>query len=81
MDVPDDRLERVGVDVGAQFVALEALRPLDGGGENLQVGVGPGRDVIADRVDAFRLGLSLVLCKKLHRSRELKLRREANRRS
>src|SRR5204863_9182691 len=57
--VADDRLEALGADELRHLLVVERFRALDRVAEHLQIGVGEGRQIPAERVDpgACRLGL------------------------
>src|ERR1700730_11937583 len=71
LHVAHDGLERGLADVVGERVVVEALGGLDGIPENLDIGIAPGPEVVAERVDAFRPGPRLVgleerLCAREH---------------
>src|SRR6185437_8408258 len=61
LDVAIHRLEGVRADVVGDLLLIEALRLRHGLGQDLHVGVRDRRHVIAERIDARRLRLRLVL--------------------
>src|SRR5262249_9326727 len=61
LDVPHDGLEGGGADVVGELVVIEALGCLHGVAEYLDIGVAPGAEVIAERIDALGGGAVLVL--------------------
>src|SRR5262245_32319774 len=74
LHIADHGLERGLAHVVGEHVVLGALGRLDRLTENLQIGVGPHRHVIAERIDALGRGARLILLEQLHRSRELQRR-------
>ena len=70
-DVADDRLERAFAQVVGKRVLVEAFSGVDRLAENLEIGVGKGRQVIAERVDSFAWCLCLVFLQELVDPRKL----------
>src|SRR5262249_33957748 len=75
LDIPDDGLESVIADVIGNLVLIEALCALDRLSEHLQIGIGPRREIITERVDALAGSLLLVTVEKLHDAGEAQSRR------
>ena len=69
-DVADDCLEGVGADVIGVLVLVEALGPLNGFPNYLLIGVRPGCEVIAERIDPLAGRLLLIAFEKLHDTRK-----------
>src|ERR1700687_3583887 len=51
LDIADHGLEGMAADVVGDLVLVEALGALDGGAQHLQIGISPGREIIAERID------------------------------
>ena len=67
----DHGLERGLVHVFGELVVVEALGGGDGIAEHLQIGIGPHRHVVAERIGAGSLGARLIFLQQLHRAGEL----------
>src|SRR5215470_18486290 len=61
LHVAHDGLERGLADVVGELVVVEALGGLHRLAEDLDVGVAPGAEIVAERIDALRAGPRLVL--------------------
>jgi hypothetical protein len=65
----------MGADVIGNLVLVEALGLLDGLPQYLQIGIGPRREIIAERVDTLAGRLLLITFQKLHNTGEPQFRR------
>src|SRR5262249_31239829 len=64
-DVADNGLERVALHVVGDLVLVGALGRLDRLAEDLQIGVGKGRQVPAQRVDPSLAGFRLIFLEEI----------------
>src|SRR6266478_1910474 len=75
LDVADDGLEGMAADVIGDLVLVEALGLFDRLTLDLQIGVGPGRQIIAEGIDPLAGRLLLIALQKLHDPGEAQFRR------
>src|SRR6266851_4291406 len=75
LHVADHGLEGGLAEVVGELLVVEALDRRNRVAEHLQVGVGPHRHVVAERIDAFGRGPRLIFLQELHRARKLHGRR------
>ena len=70
-DVAHDGLEGVIAHIVGELVLIEPVRAFDRIGQDGHVGIGPRRQVIAERIDPGGGGLGLVLLQEIEHAGEL----------